>query len=130
MDQQDEEQTASGAEPPARQRVEYRWVWPLAAMNASGLILACLGALQPSTFLALLFPQIWGFSSPFGATLGGISIVVILITAIAWAAGGVDPRDRAYQFFAGLTLASSIMFALYLVGVAVILGLLTAAFGS
>jgi len=111
-----------------RPRTRYRWLWPLTAVNVVGLILAVIGATTRAGALPFLFPQIWGFSTGFGIALGVITVFVILFTAWVRTFGAIDRRDRLYRFFAGITIASTIMFVTYIVGVTAIFLLLGSAF--
>lgn len=111
-----------------RARPRYRWLWPLTAVNGVGLVLATIGATTRTGVLPFLFPQIWGFSTGFGIALGVITVFVIVFTAWVRSFDGIDRKDRLYRFFAGVTIASTIMFLIYIVGATAILLLLGSAF--
>lgn len=121
-----EERTAAARVAIARSK--YGWVWPLTALNVIGVIFAIVGAVDEGV-ISYLFPQIWGFRTDFGIILGVIATVTILAVAGLKAWGGVDRADRWYRFYAWLTLASTIMFAVFLGGVLLLFALFFALVG-
>lgn len=116
--------TAPAAERP---RARYAWLWPLTGINLVALLLAVIGAVTGDGILSFLFPQIWGFRTGFGIALGTITVFVILLIGFVRTLDGVDRRDRLYRFFGGVTIASTIMFVIYLVGVIGVLMLIGSA---
>lgn len=116
-----EDDSAAGARTLAAKRAlaraRYGWLWPLTGINVIALILAIIGAVGGMSGLSFLFPQIWGFGSPFGATIGVITVLAVVGAGVVKSRGGVDRTDRWYRFYAGLTLASTIMFSVFLGGV-------------
>lgn len=106
-------------------RAKYGWVWPLTGLNVIALIFAIIGGVGETNTFSFLFPQIWGFRFPIGAGIGVISASVVVAVAITASRRGVDRADRRYRFSAWLTLASTVMFAVFLGGMGALFLLLS-----
>lgn len=111
-----------------RRRAEYRWLWPLVAVNVIALVLAVIGATTGAGPLPYLFPQVWGFTTGLGTALGVITVFVILLVGYVRTLDGIDRKDRLYRFFGGVTIASTVMFATYIVVATGVLMLVSSAF--
>ncbi len=110
-------------------QAHYRWLPALVVVNLVGLGFAILGGVGPSSLLSFAFPQIWGWGNGFGAMIGTFTVLTLVVSALVNAAGGVSARDCWYRFFAGITLASAIMFAFFpvaLIALTVVVGVIGA----
>ncbi|MGM1017807.1 MAG: hypothetical protein ACQEW8_09750 [Actinomycetota bacterium] len=91
-------------------------------MGAS--LLAVLAVTGVEGALMFFFPQVAFFHTGFGV----VTVSIILVAALANTLRGIDVADRLYRFYGGLTLASTIMFVTYIVGVVLVLAWVESSF--